>query len=152
MESPITSPGIGTRSGALPAGQHRNDAGVRQGSRRGSGGCEKLGAGLAKIQTVIARACLSRARPEYFSFLSSVSVPLFFFANYPLPFRLPPRSSRFSFLPSRYATPHLHFPFPLACARFVIPPFSRSTPRRRRTRESSTRRTRIDGEKYSVTI
>lgn len=32
---------------------------------------------LAKIQTVIARACLSGARPEYFSLLFSVSGPLF---------------------------------------------------------------------------
>lgn len=45
---------------------------------------------LAKIQTVIARACLSGARPEYFSLLFSVSGPLFISCQpSPLALRLP---------------------------------------------------------------
>lgn len=50
---------------------------------------------LAKIQTVIARACLSGARPEYFSLLFSVSGPLFISCQ-PSPLarlRLPPSYS-----------------------------------------------------------
>lgn len=116
------------------------------GGDRQSGWIGKVGGGenakrfgekrLAKIQTVIARACLSGARPEYFSLLFSVSGPLFISCQpSPLALRLPRSysspccsSSKPPPLPSFFPSPF----FPsfslssLACPRPVRAPFSRS--------------------------
>lgn len=92
VESPITPPkkSACVLGGKLAAGQRfvrgkrgRVEGRVERVDRKSWGREEREDAKrfgekrLAKIQTVIARACLSGARPEYFSLLFSVSGPLF---------------------------------------------------------------------------
>ena len=116
---------MGVRQGLAGGPDRESPEGV---DAKGSGG------GLAKIQTVIARACLSGARPEYFSLLFCVSGPLFI-----LPTSLSP------LLPAPQPTAQPSF-YPL-CVQLVAP-FSAIYPLAEGGLE------RIDREtvKYSVTI
>lgn len=113
---------------------------------------------LAKIQTVIARACLSGARPEYFSLLFSVSGPLFISCQpSPLALRLPRSysspccsSSRPpplpSFFPSLFFSPFF-FSFlsrvsaSSSCSFFTIALRKRDSRKREREREIIDRNT-----------